>query len=1186
MITVKKDSEVMTNYVAANPVPAGEAFGVFHDQQWQPAVFALGEDSILSLIITAGREPKKFDFAKLSGLFSVDVKVQAFAVLQAPDGSLDICIATKASDTTSNFYLLHNITLDEILGTMPSAKVIQGVFPTVDHIYMGHKPSDEARALPLVMVAFQRPDRLTKTEDLNYVKIEGKKATLVDHWSLPVNPEKILDVTLVTCLLGDGVMVLYQGFSGEMFLVFKVLAADDEDSVGFEVQVPCPEGATCLASFLDPAKGWTVVLVGGKEITALAYKDYSSHKTSAGTVIDSLKRISDLKDLHVSQTGESLRLWYTTATDAVYYYTTKTTALSEGIVIPLLAKGQGGRISSLLSSRPADGDNKLLVSSLLSVDETGNLSLLQQDPASQVWQQYPFWHASEETITEVKGSMVRLHTTVTNDSDGDAADLLPGCWLRVSCSGLVRCIVNGHHTTLSPTAEWYQTDAKGVLNILLQTDDATIHQFAAEAYRPAQKPSQSVSLSSAAAAERALTDPILDPSRKILPKIQDIKTGDQVKNLKKADGTPLFEKAPDDPDGVAKIFQKLVASANDLHAEEKQKLQAYHAAIASPNSSTPVPYGFWSDIGDALSGAWHWITSVAEDVWQWTCDVVGGVWKFIVKIGEEIFEIALNTITSIVKGVIWVFKKIGAVIKDIIEFISFLFEWGDILDTTDSIAAGFNAALEYGKEALDAADLDAHKWLENVRSTILQNLTSLQSNDYNGARLGGSNSNNKKTTVAASTAGGDADGNADQGADEDEVKAAVPYNWSAYYFTYGGGTTNAVLHDDSTTAAFATGGTTEDQLVKLWQDVQDEVQIIMKTVTNVAKDLVEFFNPANFSVREVMAKVGVDLVNGMIDAVEKLADILFEALRLGIDLVQDLATKEINIPVITWLWKNVIARGRPLTLLNLCALLIAIPTTVLYKAKKKRAPPKLSGRLTKGTFGQYVQGQGDASLAADIRGFSVAAESGVLLIETEFDVLSLGLDGAFEGLELESIPFGPVDSIMNVFDSASLTFAAVNGFTTWPVGDDTASAASYSSGLTTASLDTKHALKYAGWALGGAKLASGTVIKLVSKKMKLERPVVKRWKGTVSAVLSVPSLCLKLTTDIMDATAAEKNEVLIINGFIETIAGFAGTWGKAVAQWNDELENYLMYIGLAVYQVCRVVKYGLKVEDFAIEKLD
>ncbi|PYH40187.1 uncharacterized protein BP01DRAFT_410995 [Aspergillus saccharolyticus JOP 1030-1] len=1171
MITVKKDSEVMTNYVAANPVPAGENFGVFHDQQWQPAVFALGEDHILSLIITVDREPKKYDFAKISGLFSQEVEVQAFAVLQAPDSSLDICIATKASDTTSNFYLLHHITLDEIPGTVPSAKVIQGVFPTVDHIYMGHKSSDSDQTLPLVMVAFQRPDRLTKTEDLNYVKVEGKKATLVTEWSLPVNPEKILDVTLVTCPLGEGVMVLYEGFSGGMFLVFKVLATDDGSDPGFAVQVPCPDGASCLASFLDPAKLSTVVLVGGKEITALTSKEYMSSKHGSGTVIDSLKNISDLKDLHVSQTGEDLRLWYTTAADAVYYYTTTTTALSEGVVIPLLAEGLGGRISSLLTSPPADGVSKLLVSSLLSVDEHGNLSLLQQDPTSQAWQQYPYWHASVETITEVKGLMVRLHTMVANDGDGDSADHLPGCWLRVSCSGVVRCIVNGRHTTLSPAAQWYQTDAKGVLNILLQTDDATIHQFAADAYRPAQKPSQSLS---ASAGERTLTDPLLDPSHKIIPKIRGIKTADQVVNLKKADGSPLFETAPKDPGHVADIFQQLVASADALQEKNKQQLQTYHATVTSPTSgSTVVPYGFWTDVGDAFSGAWHWLTDVAEDVWEWTCHIVDDVWTFIVKIGKEVFQIALDTITSIVKGIIWVFKKIGALIEDIIELISFLFEWDDILATTDSVAAGFNAALEYGKEALDAADLDAHQWLENVRATILQNLTSLQANDYDGARVG------KSTTgVARTTASGDAD--------EDEVKAGVTYNWSTYYFTYGGGPTNAVLHDDKTTTTIATAaGTSEDQLVKLWQDVQEEVQIILKTVTAVAKDLVEFFNPASFSAQEVMGKVGEDLINGMIDALKKLADILFDALKLGIDLVQDLANKEIDIPVITWLWKNVIARGRPLTLLNFCALLIAVPTTVLYKATKKQAPPKLKGRLTQSTFGQYVKGQGEASLASDIRAFSLAAGSGVLLVGSEFDMLSLGIDGAFEGLGLETIPFGPVDSIMNVLDSASLTFSTVNGFTTWPVAK-TAAASGDSAGMTTASVDTRDAIKYAGWALAGADFASSTVIKIVSKKKKLERPVVKRWKGTVAAVLSVPSLCLGLTGDIMDASEASKNEVLIVNGFIETIAGFAATWGQSVARWNNELENYLMYIGLAVYQVCTLLKYGLKLEDFAIEQLD
>ncbi|KAM0095802.1 hypothetical protein ACP6JD_000612 [Aspergillus fumigatus] len=1169
MLIIKKDSEVMTNYVAANPVPAGENFGVFHDKDWQPAVFALGEDGILSLIITVGREPTKINFTKASGLFSEDVKVQAFAVLQAPDSSLDICIATEASDTTSNFYLLHHITLDEIPGTMPSAKVIQGVFPTVHHIFM---------ALPLVMVAFKRPDRLTSTEDLNYVKFVDKQATLVKSWSLPVNPKKIYNIALITCPLGDGVMVLYEGFTGGMFLVFKVLdGGEDDDGDDFAVQVPCPKGATCLASFLDPAKKWTVVLVGGEVITALTYKEYRSPHAGPGAVIDELRKISDLKDLHLSQTGENLRLWYTTAADAVYYYTTTTTDLSKGVVIPLLAKGLGGRISSLLSSRPADGDRKLLVSSLLSVDEHGNLSLLQQDPISQAWQQYPFWHASVETVTPVTGIMVRLHATVVNDGDGDSADLLPGCWLRVSCSGVVRCIINGRHTTLSPTADWHQTDAKGVLNILLQTDDATIHKFAVDAYRPAQAPSKPM----ATAGERNLMDPVLDPSQKVIPKIEGVQTPADVQNLKKPDGSPLFAKQlePEDAKGAAAAFQQLVASAKDLNNKDKDRAQAYHATVfASENpSDSPdilVPFGFWSDVGDVFNGMWHWLGEVADTVWHWTCDLVDGVWKFIVHVGEEIYEIALTTITSIVKGVMWVLKKIGAVIKDIIEFISYLFDWTDILATTDSVAAGFNAALDYGEELLTGADLDVHKWLENIRTTIQQNLTDLQSNDYEQARVG----TEKKASHQDAAATNDGGDNADQG-DDDEIKAGVTYNWSTYCFLYGGGPTNAVLHDETSLVA---ADSTEDQLVKLWDDVQSEVKIIMRTLTDVAKDLVEFFNPASFSVQDVVNKLESDLINGMIDALEKLADILFDALKLGIGMIRDLATKEVDIPVITWLWKNVIARGRPLTLLNFCALLIAIPTTVLYKAKKKCAPPKLHGRLTKSTFAQYVQGQADASLASDMLGFSRAAGSSVVLVGGEFDMLSLGVDGAFEGLGLEIIPIGPIDSLMNVLDSASLTFETVGGFSTWPVGETPAAV----SGVTTTALSTRDAIKYAGWVVAGADLLAGAVVKIVGKKKKLERPVIKRWKGTVSAVMSVPTLCLSLTGNIMDASQGSKKDVLIVDGFIETAASFGATWGKSVARWNDEFENELMYIGLAVYQFCTLLNYGLKIVDFAVEELD
>lgn len=86
--------------------------------------------------------------------------------------------------------------------------------------------------------------------------------------------------------------------------------------------------------------------------------------------------------------------------------------------------------------------------------------------------------------------------------------------------------------------------------------------------------------------------------------------------------------------------------------------------------------------------------------------------------------------------------------------------------------------------------------------------------------------------------------------------------------------------------------------------------------------------------------------------------------------------------------------------------------------------------------------------------------------------------------------------------------------------------------------------------------------------------------------MSVPTLCLSLTGNIMDASQGSKKDVLIVDGFIETAASFGATWGKSVARWNDEFENELMYIGLAVYQFCTLLNYGLKIVDFAVEELD
>ncbi|RHZ62475.1 uncharacterized protein CDV56_108640 [Aspergillus thermomutatus] len=963
MISVVKDGELMTNYVTMNPVPA---------------VMSLSEDHILYLIISEDGKVTRLDFGKSSGIVTGDRQVQAFAVQQALDGTLDICIAVETIGSRSHFYLLHAIRPDELLQPIPSKEIIDGLnFPAVAHIYMGNKSMAMSQSLPLVMVAFVRPDRLTKTEELNFVEFKGRDAKLNGDWDVEANPQRILAVELGTCSLGDGAFILYEGQSGIMHLLFQTFTGP----IKFSVQPQCPEGAVGLSSFLDTRTQMTNLLVGGRLITYFTPKDYTTPK-GAGTVIDALENVPGLKDIHSSQAGESLRLWYTTVDDALYYYTTTTADLSTGIDVPLLPEGQGGRVSGLLCAQSREGQDDLLVSSLLSVDQNSNIYLLQQDSASKTWQQYPFWFSSEKNVKEVESYMLRFRVLQNADPDAsrndDEGEMIAGSWLYVRCSGVVRCYVNGKAATISPTPQWYQTDAKGVLNILLQTEDATCHLFAAERYRPVEIPGRKCRRTS----EQLLEDPLLDPSEKVVGRLKNIKTEDDLRALRRQDGTALIDTAVPAVDVrlAADAFQKLSERADEIHLDQKQRRAAYRMAVrelkGQGTGGDIVPFAWWDDALDWLNGAWNWVTDKAKDAWEWGVQLVGDVWKFIVKIGGEIFEIALTTITSIVNGIVWVFKKVGAFIKDVIEFLGFLFGWGDILDTTYSIVAGFNSALDYGKSLLNSQQDKVHEWLENLRVTLKDQLPVLQQNDYGGTLKG------QELAKMLS-------GSSKQSEEEDEVKQSVAYNCA------------------------------EDELLRLWDTVVDQLQAITDTVAKVAKEFVDFFRPGYSDVKTLINKVGTILIDELVDALERLADIVFYALSAGIGIAKDLGNKTIDIPIISWVWEKFIARGGPLTLLSFCALLIAIPTTVLYKATTNSAPPEAY-----------------ASLSKDITNFGLAASSGLELISEEFSTIGLLADGTFEGLGLEGISLGFINEFMNVFDSASVTFEAVGGFVEWPVIPD------------------------------------------------------------------------------------------------------------------------------------------------------
>lgn len=392
-----------------------------------------------------------------------------------------------------------------------------------------------------------------------------------------------------------------------------------------------PIDATCLASFLDPDTEHSVLLVGGEKITAYQPSEYVSPKQH-GTIITTNDPSLGLKDIHVSTLGDELRVWYTTKANGAHYYTTKISALSKGRLVPLLADGQGGQISGLLSLRPRDRQD-LPVSSLVSVRNHTDLLLLQQDPKSGVWEQFPFFHFKADTkVIEVYGYTLRLQAKALSDSGNSDSvpdeTLVPTCWLRVSSSGVIRCIINGRTASLNTTGQWFQTDAQGVLNIVFATEDASCYKLRTEAFRPAKTSETSSSV-------HLLDVPTLDPTRKIVRRLDGINTEQDLRAAKTQSGELLITKASDDDvKKAATAIQLLREQIKYFDNEDEKSFKAYKNNVLTREQDTETIAHFlsWDDFTHWAGEKLKWLYDNVKEGWNWLVDKIGEIDLLLAKL--------------------------------------------------------------------------------------------------------------------------------------------------------------------------------------------------------------------------------------------------------------------------------------------------------------------------------------------------------------------------------------------------------------------------------------------------------------------------------------------------------------------------------------------------------------------------
>jgi len=260
MITIAQDSEFMTNLLPANPVPAGKRFATFQDHNGSAAVFSLGEDAILNLIISLNGFPALLDFGSLCKFSG---KVLAFDVQQNSDTTLSIVVATYASSTLCNLYVLVGMMPEKLFAPLPTDIIFAGsTYPLIFDLflvssrdlrtmyislaYLSYYQSNftvpvGSSNFPMVFLSLAPPGSITASSQLGYLDVTAQPGggvvfSLDTSWRLSTDPVAILAVTWGVCPVGAGAFVLYTASNGN-HIQFRTFQGNE-----FSSEMTCPTG--------------------------------------------------------------------------------------------------------------------------------------------------------------------------------------------------------------------------------------------------------------------------------------------------------------------------------------------------------------------------------------------------------------------------------------------------------------------------------------------------------------------------------------------------------------------------------------------------------------------------------------------------------------------------------------------------------------------------------------------------------------------------------------------------------------------------------------------------------------------------------------------------------------------------------------------------------------------------------
>lgn len=887
--TISFSSELMKNYQQAERMSPTAAFEALQTERGLSLVFSVGSDGVLRVtreVIGSGTGWTTTDLssAAVARVFAgkTGVSVTTFATAQRADGTIGIAMVVSEPQGDHLYLSLGNSAADTSWLDKPSwtqvpfddtgaplsrvkiARVLVGEAKDGEYVVVDvlNDPDSKMGLVRRYYVdagkvggqAWQRHELAIDLEAGRYSSALGRQG------------RQSIDGLYTAGQVGKSTQLVYQ----PLYNLWK------PGSMPTPARLQLPGGGTPDAIVTVRRADQSTDLYVAAKGSLYRFASDNQKDQATATLVMTNPLFTAARKLFADLSGGTVTLWGLSGSNEVFYTScpadqvTSESAWSHPVPIC-----SGVHNASPYVNR-VDAANTIFAAS------SSALYKLFKSPDTTLWSQQQI--ALPAASTDAKATAFSSYTSRIQITDQDRQPV-PGASIQLSASTRSAFYINHLYYVLDSEPIEVKTDNLGSVTIIEWVEGL-----------------QGTQLTVSDGKGRSLT---INPMDKPFKKVATLTTA---KSLKDATITST--------DGSSRKLLSPSATDSDIQAvaaANKQIADAY-ASVSSPGAAAKaLATKGRAPIAAAMAGSgksilvevgdfFRMLKSGVKRVVRVIKDGVTSLYHMLVTIGEEVFECILDSVEKVVGAVEWVFNAIVAGVKDLIEFLEYLFEWGDMTRTKKVLKHVVKLflidqvnALDTAKDKIDQGLMAAKKAIDEMAG-------------YSG--WGGLGAASSATLVASSdpTSGLDA-----------------PAMMLSYHFQSNAGAMQTTGSEEQ-----SLGESALETLVAALKGEERVLREVLKKLSDLAKDF------RSMSLADFLKKAVAILADFVLGSLQVVADALIDFLREVALAAIDLLDTPIHIPVISDI---LAAFGVPsLSLLDAFCWIGAVPVTITYKLAHRSAP--------------------------------------------------------------------------------------------------------------------------------------------------------------------------------------------------------------------------------------------------------